>query len=205
MVKTSRKERRVVVGHLWGIGVLKSTEKRYWYAIMKFFQWRRRQGIAQPRTMECLDAVVGEYINYLFQRRDPQYLGHDLVSGLKRYYPRTKHAMHTARMYLLNWNSTIERKKAIPLSSSLAKAFSALALSQGRVRQGLLVLVCFLGILWVSEALNLRAQDFLFLQNGQLILLLHDTKKAKTQGTPESCRINDLLLCKVFKKVLAGG
>ena len=119
---------------------------------MKVFQWRRQNKYPQPNSLEALDSLVGEYINSIFQRKLPQYLGHDLVSGLKRYYPRSKDKLCTARMFLHNWTSVIERRKALPLSPDMARGLASLALAQHQVRTGLFILVCFPGLLRVSEA-----------------------------------------------------
>lgn len=200
MAKSARVKSRVTEGHLKGIGLLKSTHKRYWYSIFKFFEWRKRHRFSQPKSLEGLDYLVGEYINCLFQLKCPQYLGHDLVSGLTRFYPRCKGRLPTAKVFLHNWTSVIERRKALPLSPAVARGFAGLALAQGQTKKGLFVLICFLGLLRVSEACNLRVKDLVFLSSGQLILLLHGTKMSQTQGSPESCRINDLIICSAVKR-----
>ena len=87
MVKGTKQSRRVTEGHLKQIGVLKATQKRYWHSLIRFFAWRRQAGLAQPKSLDELDTLVGVYINWLFQRRLPQYLGHDLISGLRRFFP----------------------------------------------------------------------------------------------------------------------
>ena len=97
---------------------------------------------------------MSEYIHLLYQRKLPQYLGYDTVSALRRFHPGSKPALETAKVYLQNWNSLITRKKALPLSVDLARAFAALSLSEGKVEQGIFVLLTFLGLLRVQESLG---------------------------------------------------
>ena len=84
----------------------------------------------------------------------------------------------------MNWTTTIERRKALPLGPGVVRSFASLCFVQKETSKGLFILISFLGILRNREALNLRVKDFVFMRNGQVILLLHGTKISRAQGSP---------------------
>ena len=186
------------------VGVLKSTQKRYAYALLCFFKWRRIQKLRHPKTYDEVDNILGEYVNYLFQVGKPQYLGYDVVSAMRRYCPQSKASLNTAKTFLANWTSIIERRKALPLSPSMVRAMAGFALLRGQSGMGLLLLLSFLSLLRVSEALGLEVRDFTFLGTREMLLFLRDTKTSRQQNSSESVRIRDHRLCDTMRRLLAG-
>ena len=91
------------------------------------------------------------------------------------------------------------RKKALPLSADMARAFAALSLSQKNVAQGLFVLLTFLGLLRVQESLGLVKKDIIFLDSGGMLVLLRETKTGRTATSIESVRINDEKFCQALR------
>ena len=184
------KRRRLTHGHLRMVGILKSTQKRYAYALLCFFKWRRIQKRRHPKTYDEVDNLLGEYVNYLFQAGKPQYLGYDVVSAMRRYCPQSKASLNTAKTFLANWTSIIERRKALPLSPSMVRAMAGFALLRGQTCMGLLLLLSFLWLLRVSEALCLEARDFTFLSTRDMLIFLRDTKTSRQQNSrtrPRAC------------------
>ena len=78
--KTSSR-RSVIRNHISQASVTRLTVRRYFSAMNSFFDWRRAEGLnANPKYPE-LDLQLGAYLNFLYQKDMPLYLGTDCIAG----------------------------------------------------------------------------------------------------------------------------
>ena len=97
------RKQRVQVAHLKYAAVTTKTLNNYRKAVFSFFRWLEAKGSARARSHVELDNQLGEYLNYLFTRDEPMYLGTNAMSGLKKLYPSCRRALEVSTQLLKNW------------------------------------------------------------------------------------------------------
>ena len=120
MTRTSRKWNRARQflaprRHIKYAGVQPATVKRYRQQLSRFFAYLSSNRIPRPASLEELDHEVGEYINALYQDDYPLSFGNDLVSGLKKFLPRSRLHLGTATIYMRNWSRSTKRRRRVAL------------------------------------------------------------------------------------------
>lgn len=179
--------------HIRSIGITSNTRQRYHKALAHFFSWLRTMSFGMPHDMDDFDYLAGEFVNHLWQEGCGLSSANDFISGMGRFFPKSRRNMPTARQYVKNWCRQVSRKRALPLSIDMVKAMAALALMRSRRDLSVLLLLGFLGLLRTDELLQLRRDQIIFLHKPQMrivITLLH-TKTTGYRGGPEQVVIHD--------------
>ena len=107
--------------HLKLVGLGSVSLQRYKTAVAKFSSWRRNSGIHPSSSFTELDNQIGEYLDSLYQSDSPLHWAADLLSGMKRIYPRIRGNLKISDSYYKNWGKVIRRSRALPLSSKLVR------------------------------------------------------------------------------------
>jgi integrase len=92
------------------------------------------------------------------------------------------------------WRAALPLKQAPAMPRGVAEALAALLWASGDSAAALVVLVCFLGLLRVGEALSLTCAD-LILIDGKAILILKVTKR----GRQQKCVIEDKVAVRLLR------
>ena len=101
-----------------------------------------------------------------------------LLAALRKVCPSERYAATGAVLQV--WSSLQPPRQAPACPSSLAWAIGVLAVSSGQPAVGMIVVLCFEGVLRVSEPLRLRFRD-IHVSQGALILVLSETKRGIEQ------------------------
>jgi integrase len=203
----SKKERPMKVAqkkaHIKHEGIQETTAHRYRQSLARFFEFVRLHERLLPRTFEELDDEVGEFINYLYQDDLPQGWGIDLLSALKRFYPKCRRHLGTGHLYMKNWTRVTTRRRAIPATRDLVIGMTVAALFEGKVRLAFGILISFIGLLRVGEIVGATRRQFGLFGGGSLLTLaLPESKGAKRKGTAEQITVYDPLVLKLAAFVL---
>jgi integrase len=132
------------------------------------------------------------------------YMAADALSGFKRLYPSCKRHLDTSNLYYKNWTRSIIRVRALPLSPVLCKGIVSVAICKQKPRLAVAFLLAFLGLLRVSEVLQLRVCNIVFISPVAVHLVLEDTKGAKRSGAPEAVQIRDSQAVYALRKLVNG-
>ena len=174
-------------GHVKYAGLQLSTIRKYNLAIKRFFVWLDSAEKTIPVSLEDLDEAVGEYINHLYQDDLPVGWASDVVCGFKRFYPKCRKSLQISAGYLRNWNKSVSRTQALPLTSDILMSLVVVSLLKGETRLALAFLFGFTCLLRTGEIVSLTPRQLTFLGGGtQLHIALPDSKGAKRFGRPES-------------------
>ena len=201
-----RKVRRVPLvpkRHVKYEGILAATLHRYRRQIKNFFIYLRENCFELLLDLETLDDLVGEYINHIYQDDYPTNFGNDLVSGLKRLYPRCRRHLEISSSFMRSWAKALHRNRALPLPKDLLLAMAAAALLKNRPRLAFALLVGFLGLLRTGEILSLK-KDMLSIhgEGSLLVVTLPETKSGRRRGECEHVLIYDKSIIQFGSKVL---
>ena len=201
-----RKVRRVPMvpkRHVKYEGIMVATVGRYRRQIRLFFSYLRDNSLNLPGDLEDLDIMVGEYINHIYQDDYPINFGNDLVSGLKRFYPRCRKHLEVSSSYMRSWNKALHRNRALPLPKDLLLAMVAVALLRNKHRLGLALLVGFAGLLRTGEILSLtKGMLSVHGADSLLVVTLPETKSGHRRGESEHVLIYDKLIIGLCQKVV---
>ena len=94
--RRSRRLRLVPKQHIKYEGLQPMTIKRYRRQINCFFEYLNDNDLDLPVDFDDLDETVGEFINHLYQDDYPINYGNDLLSGLKRFFPKCRRHLETS-------------------------------------------------------------------------------------------------------------
>ena len=180
--KTSTKQ-----GHVKYAGLQLGTIHKYMLAINCFFVWLNSAEKYLPVSLDELDEAIGEYINHLYQDDLPVGWASDVVCGFKRFYAKCRKSLQISGGYLRNWNKSVSRTQALPLTSDILMSMVVVSLMRGETRLALAFLFGFTCLLRTGEIVSLTRRQLTFLGGGtQLHIALPDSKGAKRLGRPES-------------------
>jgi integrase len=193
-------QRRLVrKAHIKFEALAPATLRRYKIAVNRFFVWRKSAGYSLPKTLERLDFLSGEFVNFLYQDERPLGWAGDFLSGIKRLFPRCRRHLETTGLYYKNWVKAVHRVRAFPFSPELARGVAAMALLDKQPLFAAAVLLCFVGLLRVGEVTQLKAGQIKCLSNSVALISLPDSKGAQRKGSSESVLIREALLVQVLK------
>ena len=113
--------------HLKYVGITNQTLERYRQAIWRFFIFLHEFMHPLPTSLADLDNLAGEYINHLYQDDYGVHFANDLISGLKRLYPKCRKSLETASAWARNWTKSLSRTRATPISRELVMGMATVA------------------------------------------------------------------------------
>lgn len=203
--RRSRRFKLVPKQHIKYEGLQPMTTKRYRRQMRFFFIYLSDRNIDLPSDMTDLDETVGEYINHLYQDDYPVNYGNDLVSGLKRFYPKCRRHLETSSTYMRSWNKSLNRRRALPLPADLLMAMASLALVKNNKRLALALLLGYCGLLRTGEILGLTQTTIAIHGKNELMSLsLPESKSGHRRGEAESVLIYDDMIISLGTQVLSG-
>ena len=201
--RRSRRLRLVPKQHIKYEGLRPMTITRYRRQINCFFEYLSDNDLDLPVDFDDLDETVGEFINHLYQDDYPINYGNDLLSGLKRFFPKCRRHLETSSTYMRSWNKTVGRRRALPLPSELLIAMAMLALLRNKRRTALALLVGFSALLRTGEVLSLCKSTMAVHGKGTLLSIsLPDSKSGHRRGELEQVLIHDPLIIRLAENVL---
>jgi hypothetical protein len=190
--------------HIKYEGIKEATIKRYRRQITSYFTFLEDNGLPTPSSLDDLDESVGEYINHLYQDDYLVNYGNDLVSGLKRFYPKCRRQLETSSGYMRSWSKSLHRRRALPLPSDLVIAMAAIAIMRDWQSMAVALLLGFAGLLRTGEILALTTNHMSVHGSGSLLVLtLPNTKSGFRKGETEHVLIYDQAIIELTKKVIS--
>ncbi len=165
------------LGHLKFKGINHKTARLYRREIRRFFTYLDNNAILLPTDHACLDAILAEYINHMYQEGDSISHAGWLLSGLRRFVPYLKGQLQTSSQYYSNWVRDHLPSRAVPMPWMVLKALVATAWKLGHYDMGLCLLLGFVFYLRTMEMITLKFDDIVVDSGrGQVILCLDNTK-----------------------------
>ena len=183
--------------HLKLVGLGSISLQRYKAAVSKFFAWRRNSRIHPSSSFGELDNQIGEYLDSLYQSDSPLHWAADLLSGMKRIYPRTRGFLKISDSYYRNWNKVIRRSRALPLSLRLVRGLFVYGCLKDNPEFSLVVLLGFVMLLRPGEILAQRSSLFTYVNEELMVVKVWGKQSART-GEWETVLLKDPLLIKVI-------
>ena len=166
-----------------------ATQQRYTRAVDEFSRWTQAVGIDfNLLDEESQDFVLCDYIlDAMDAERSPQACA-DLVAGLQKQYG-SRRKFRAALSTTEGWRLSSPRNMAAPMPEGVCYATVALLFLARRRPAAMVVLLCFVGILRIGEALAFTMNDVLLPSEHQfghcVVLLLRTAKRA----APDSSKI----------------
>jgi len=114
-------------------GIVLKTRTRYEAQLKNFFTYLSLHGYRLPKSWRNLDRLVADYIDYMFQEEIPVGYAGDLLSGLARWVPGSRHNLPTARLWFRNWLREVVRQRALPIPLFVSNGIAGLALAMKRL------------------------------------------------------------------------
>ena len=196
--KTSTKQ-----GHVKYAGRQLGTIHKYNLAIKRFFVWLNSAEKTLPVSLVELDEAIGEYINHLNQDDLPVGWASDVVCGFNRFYPKCRKSLQISAGYLRNWNKSVSRTQALPLTPDILMSLIVVSPMRGETRLALAFLFGFACLLRTGEIVSLTRRQLTFLGGGtQLHIALLGSKGAKRLGRPESVMLKQPHIVKFVAKAV---
>ena len=204
--KTKLSTRTPIKKHISQASITRQTVSRYLSAMNSFFAWRRSEGLNANPSFGELDLQLGNYLNSLYQRDMPLYLGTNCVAGFKKFHPRCKRQLDTASSWLNNWSRVARKTQAMPLHAKLVKAFVAYGILNKDPEFAIAVYVGFLALLRGCEIFNLLLQDCQVRGRDQMCLILRGTKGARLRNVEfETVTLKDPFVVRILTKLKNSG
>jgi integrase len=127
---------------------------------------------------EDQDAFLAEWVLDSYENGESKNVCSWTLSAVQKIFPRLR--LKTCWKVLDVWNSLMPVKQAPAAPPELIQAMVIMAVVLSRPHLGMLILLCFVGLLRVREALSLRPQD-LIVHKHCVILCLGVTKRGMEQ------------------------
>ena len=201
--KRTRFRTKVRITHLKYAAIQNATLLRYKHAVRAFFAYLKLHRIAISSMFSFLDFQLSEYFNFLYLADRPMHWAADALSGFKRLLPSCKKHLDVSSSYIRYWGKSVPRQRALPLSPELCKGVAAVAIARHKPRLGLAFIISFLGLLRVSEVLNLKAKHILFVHAELVHLVIADSKGATRKGCPEAVQVRDKAVVAALRRVVS--
>eukprot|EP00438_Fugacium_kawagutii_P002433 Skav223209 [mRNA] locus=scaffold2072:206144:209877:+ [translate_table: standard] len=165
--------------HLKFLGVRKRTVQLYKAEVSQFFAFVDWNSWPTATTFSQLDQQVADYVNPLFQEGESISKAGWLLSGLRRFYPRTRRELCLAQQWYTNWTREHVPTRATPITWRLLRAFVGLCWSEGWFHLGLSLLLGFTFFLRTQELLQLRLCDIEVAADNTVVIRLGRTKTSQ--------------------------
>lgn len=182
-----RAAQRRKLGSLRELTVQPATRKRYQLATGNFFTYLRKVGLNLPKQKTQFDAVVSDYIEYLWSTGAGRAQAADTLAGLQDLQPDLRHNLPSSWRLLKTWSINEIPARAPPLPEHVAQAMAGYAFFKGWNAFGVSLMIGFYAMLRTGEILALRNNHLLSgSREKQVVISLGLTKGGKRQGAAES-------------------
>ena len=187
--REERKKVRKDLGKLADLTVQKSTRKRYNSALSEFSLYLSKAGLRLPTIKTELDAVLSDYVEYLWSEGYARALASDTLAAVQDKQPSIKGHLRSSWRLLKTWGVNEIPNRAAPLPESALHAMVGHAFFNKRPLFGLSLLVGFYGMLRTGELLDVNSHIAQPKQSRPTVVSLGYTKGGKRQGAAESVTI----------------
>ena len=196
--------------HLLAQTLSSATTKKYAQSVKNFCS----SPIAKYDSVLSLDNRIAAYIQNSHLKNataaSRQEMAH-LLSTIKIMFPEVGGSLYLSRRCLTGWKLLLPAKSATPITRKMALTFCWDFMKENKYSQAAVLLICFAGMLRVSEALNLRWNDVAFPGDIRLSSFgrrvagvnIRDSKTWRTSGKLQFVCIYDLQIIqflRIYKK-----
>ena len=197
--KEGRKQVRKKLGSLKSLTVQPVTKARYQDSLDKFYAYLRRESLQLPKRREALDALVGDYIEYLWSEGEGRSMGSNLLAGLQDLDPHLKGHLPSSWRLMKTWSANELPNRAPPLTESVLRAMVGWSIFHQHFSFALSLLVGFYTLLRTGELLELQAWNIHMTSSTQpAVISLGLTKSGKRQGAAESVTLTERSVLKLL-------
>lgn len=149
--------------NLLDAAVSQSTRLKYRQAVFHFLTWcRSNNEDANIQDAEVIDALLCEYIQYLYDNHGAHWRGICALYGLIHFLPRFRHRLCTSQRALQGWARLEPPISHPPLTWELTVAISIQMARRGLWRQAVATILAFRGMLRVGELVSIKREDIAF-------------------------------------------
>ena len=185
--KEDRKQQRKALGPLKGLTVSSKTNARYKNARERFYDFLHKNQLEIPTRRDQFDAIVSEYVEFLWSEGEGRGLAADTIAGLQDLDPKLKgHFQQTWRL-MKTWNTQEIPNRAPPLPEQAILAMAGWGFFHGHFNFSVSILLCFYAMLRTGEVLGIRNSDIsMNSATSPAVISLGLTKGGKRTGAAES-------------------
>ena len=142
--KEDRKQQRKALGPLKGLTVSSKTNARYKNARERFYDFLHKNQLEIPTRRDQFDALVSEYVEFLWSEGEGRGLAADTIAGLQDLDPKLKgHFQQTWRL-MKTWNTQEIPNRAPPLPEQAILAMAGWGFFHGHFNFSVSILLCFM-------------------------------------------------------------
>eukprot|EP00435_Cladocopium_sp_Y103_P038922 s627_g10.t1 len=182
-----RAAQRRRLGSLKELTVQPATRKRYASATEGFFTYLRNASLTLPQQKAKLDALVSDYVEFLWSTGAGRAQASDTLAGLQDLQPNLRGNLPGSWRLLKTWSINEIPARAPPLPEHVVHSMAGWAFFKGWFSFGVSLIVGFYCMLRTSEILGLRSSHLFCGRNDkQVVISLGFTKGGKRQGAAES-------------------
>ena len=188
---------RKTLGSLKSLTVQPVTRARYEKARKSFYSWLDTEGLSIPSSAFHLDALVSDYLEFLWASGKGRTEGSNTLAALQDAQPHLKGKLKSSWRLMKTWVTHEIPNRAPPLSLEALHLLVGYALFKQWHLFALSLLLAFHGLLRTGELLNLKAKNITVSQpKGPAVISLGLTKSGKRHGAAESVTIHAEDVCR---------
>ena len=193
----ARATMRKTLGTLRQLTVQPVTRSRYDKSLQDFFAYLKDQGIVLPPTSKELDAVVSDYLEFLWAEGSGRTEGSNILAALQDSQPHLKGKLPQSWRLMKTWVVNEVPNRAPPLPLEFLEVMVGYSLFKQRTQFALSLLLGYFGLLRTGELLSLTAKQIsVSCPRGPAVISLGLTKAGKRQGAAESVTIQVEDVCR---------
>ena len=189
--KEQRAKVRKNLGSLKQLTVQPKTRARYEAARKRFYRFLSNENLALPRKRDHLDAILAEYIDWLWLNGEGRALASDTVAGLQDLDPKLKGHLSLTWRLLKTWHVNEIPNRAPPLPEPALFAMVGWSIFLHHHDFALSLLLAFYGLLRTGELFSLNSSSIMITSPSKpAVISLGLTKGGKRAGASESVTIH---------------
>ena len=179
------------MGRLSELTIQPQTKARYDKAKQHFYAFLERKNLELPRKMSLLDAMLCEYLEYLWATGEGRALASDTLASLQNTSPKIKGSIPAAWRLLKTWHVNELPNRAPPFPEIALQTLVGYFLFHRQPAMALSLLLAFSGMLRTGEVLAIRNKDVLVdRKTHTAVISLGLTKGGKRAGAAESVTVS---------------
>ena len=189
--KEQRAKVRKNLGSLKQLTVQPKTRARYEKARKKFYDFLSNENLQLPRKRENLDAILAEYIDWLWLNGEGRGLASDTVAGIQDLDPKLKGHLNLTWRLLKTWHVNEIPNRAPPLPEAALFAMIGWGIFYRHHAFALSLMISFYGLLRTGELHGLTSSSiFMASSTRPAVVSLGLTKSGKRAGASESITLH---------------
>ena len=187
-----RKEQRQELGSLRKLVISQQSENRYFDALVKFFNWMKKEKMQVGSNGYTLDDQFREYLCWLWEEGESRSWASYALAGAQHFSPEIRRQIPAAWRLLGAWQKHEVPVRAPPLSWIIVEAMAWIALRNQRTDIAVALMIMFGAFLRPVEILELCASDCVVsVDFSQVVLNLGRSKTGARMGFEESTILDD--------------